>query len=94
MTENWHHLGGGFYLVRTQAGFRQAARHYLLDPADREHLTGRQEANELIEDVAGFPTSYPAVCAFSLGYRGQRFLRADCLHVNALLDGLRRGQEG
>lgn len=71
---NWRYLGNGFYLVRTQAGFKQAAHHFL-----------NERDPKLVSDVQGYPRSYPAVCVFSLTYQGYHALDANVLHVNSLM---------
>lgn len=66
---NWQHLSGSFYMVRTQAGFRNALRHYL----EGEGL-----------DCRGYPRTYPAMVCFSHGYNGSIYVRADVIHVKAV----------
>lgn len=73
---NWRHLGNGFYLARTQAGFRQAAKSYL---GQDWH-----EPDAMLREMVGHPTSYPAICVFGVAYHGYHYLTATCMHVNAL----------
>lgn len=54
---NFEHIFGTFYVVRTQAGFKQAIRHYLKGASD-------------VENCAGYPTSYPAAVSFNHRYDG------------------------
>jgi hypothetical protein len=64
--ENLRHVGGPFYVVRTQAGFRRALKQFF----------GR-----VPERLEGHPTSYPSLICLSTGYSGYMFARADCMHV-------------
>lgn len=68
--ENCKRIKGSIYLVRTQAGFRSAARRF------------RDGDKEL--EVRGYPRSYPSVVFFSMGYSGDLFVRADVIHVKTL----------
>jgi len=72
--ENMQHIKGGFYLVRTQAGFRQAFKHY------------EQEGDIKPSEVHGWPKKYPSLVVFSEGYAGYTFIRAQCIHINKLKD--------
>lgn len=71
LPDNWTHVEGPFYIVRTQAGLKQALRHH-------GKLSG--------EDVRGYPRSYPALVCFSNGYSGSEWIRVDAVHLNTLLD--------
>jgi len=73
---NFTYIGEGFYVVRTQAGFKQAVKHF----------RGPNSST----DVEGHPTSYPAVVALSIGYRGYNYVQSSCLHVNEFRKGLDR----
>jgi hypothetical protein len=67
---NFQHICGSFYLVRTQAGFVQAVKHYWRsDPVDWDR-------------VEGYPRSYPSLISISTGYRGYTYIRVDVHHVN------------
>lgn len=67
---NFKYIGNGFYIVRTQAGFRQAFRAYL----------GVSEKAEL----RGYPKSYPAIVSFSEQYAGYIYHIAKCIPFNEL----------
>lgn len=71
LPDNWTHVEGPFYIVRTQAGLKQALRHH-------GKLSG--------EDVRGYPRSYPALVCFSNGYSGSEWIRVDTVHLNTLLE--------
>lgn len=71
LPDNWTHVRGSFYIVRTQAGLRQALRHF-----------GRMND----EEVRGHPTSYPSLISISVGYTGNTFFRVDAVHLNRLQD--------
>lgn len=70
--ENMVHIKGGFYLVRTQAGFLQAFKHY------------EQDGDCKPSEVKGWPKTYPSLVVFSYGYNGDLFIRAQCIHINQL----------
>lgn len=67
-------LGSGMYLVRTQAGFKQALKH-----ADCSEAK--------LYDT--YPKSYPCVISLTLGYDGSSFVHMSYVHVNDLLTALR-----
>jgi hypothetical protein len=72
---NFTYLGQGFYVCRTQAGFKQALRHYAgTDYPDFARA----------DDIVGYPDTYPSVVALSIGYRGSQYIRANCMHVNEM----------
>jgi hypothetical protein len=75
---NFTKIGHGFYVVRTQAGFKQAIKHYV----------GADEYSEWKDDIEGHPDSYPSVVHLSIGYRGDNYVRASCMHVNEFRKGL------
>lgn len=72
---NWKHIGSSFYLVRTQAGFRQALNHWKkkMDYDDDDNMR-----------LLGFPKAYPAIVSFSDGYRGYHYIRCNVVHVNKM----------
>lgn len=74
MPKNMEHIRGNFYLVRTQAGFRQAFKHY------------EEDGDIKPSEVRGWPRSYPSLVAFSQGYEGYTYIRAQCIHINKLKD--------
>jgi hypothetical protein len=76
-TPNFYPIGNGFYVVRTQAGFKQAVRDFW-GPDD-----GRPE-------VVGYPLSYPSVVALSAGYKGYTYVQASCMHINEFRKGLEK----
>lgn len=76
---NFEHLGGGHYTVRTQAGFKQALRHY--------HAPYGEEA-----DVRGYPSSYPSLIHISTAYCGYHYTVVDSISINALLKSIARSE--
>lgn len=65
---NFEHIFGPVYAVRTQAGFKQAAKHF---------LKGIESSTS-----HGYPTSYPAVVSFEYRYDGGgHVLVASCENV-------------
>ena len=75
---NFVRLGGGYYLTRTQAGFKQAAKAWAGD-----------QYKELSErGITGFPVSYPAVCSFGTEYQGYFSMHASCCTVREFRETL------
>lgn len=72
---NMTHLKGGFYIVRTQAGFRQAYRQFVevsendVDPPP---------------ELYGHPIKYPSFVAFNTDYNGTVYVNAQCIHLDKL----------
>jgi hypothetical protein len=75
MRENWKHISGGFYTVRTQAGFRQAVRHFA-GAMDGEY------------EIKGFPNEYPALVSLSIGYSGNEWIRVQSLPFHGVLQAI------
>lgn len=67
---NMSFLGGGLYIVRTQAGFNQALRHF--------------HAPDSAEDVRGYPTAYPSMVHLASVYNGNIYTRAECFPLNEI----------
>lgn len=81
-TSNYRHLGKGFYLVRTQAGFKQAAKHWW-GPENGDVF----DSHDYNYDTANYPTSYPCLIVFSSIYMGGSYaLGINCIHVNRIKD--------
>lgn len=72
---NFKHIESNFYICYTQAGFKKAVKHY------NEMNIGSKYA---LEDLKGYPKSYPSIVVFSWEYTGYHFIRANCIHVNKL----------
>ena len=70
---NYEHVGGNIYIVRTQAGFKQARRHWGL-------YISSMEGN----DSEGYPSSYPSLVTFSAEYRGYHYTRVYAVHLNSV----------
>jgi hypothetical protein len=72
---NFKQIARGVYVVRTQAGFKQAIKHwYQCWP----------------EDIRGYPEKYPSVVSFSEGYDGGSWtVVSHCTHVNDMIRHLK-----
>lgn len=82
---NMKHLGMNKYLVRTQAGFKQAIKHY--DPAQVLHISEQYSFS--------YPKKYPSVVEFGSWYAGCDYLWSRCTpiaeyrqYLSNLLDAL------
>ena len=82
---NWRYAGNGYFLVRTQAGFKQALKHFV----------GQNDFS--LTQLEGFPRAYPSVVRFSWAYRGCDYVQAHCVpldrfkqQMQALLDDLQK----
>ena len=68
---NMKHLGGSKYVVRTQAGFKQAIKHY--DPNKDLHVSEQYGFR--------YPISYPSVVEFGWNYYGAEYLWSICTPI-------------
>jgi hypothetical protein len=69
---NMTYLGGSLYIVRTQAGFEQAVKHFERpDPVDWN-------------EVEGYPKSYPSLLVLHRMYRGYTYVHVEAHHVKNL----------
>ena len=66
-----------FYLVKTEAGFKQAFDHF----SPGEDLPG--------EDSSDYPKSYPCLVVLTRGYNGNDYIDVDWIPVNKLLKYLK-----
>lgn len=66
----------GMYVVRTQAGFKQAVKDYLGDDFTMQSFNS----------VEGIPTRYPCVVSLCDSYRGYHFIKVNTVHLNVLHD--------
>lgn len=73
--ENMKYLGNGFYLVKTQAGFRKAIKHF------------NGESKETRE-VYSYPRTYPSIVHLSSGYRGYHYTSVGVLSVSTFMKRL------
>ena len=79
MKPNFESLDDSFYLVRTQAGFKQALRNEFADRFSEKGF------NEMIKHhVREYPKSYPCIVSLTWGYNGADFFDCSCIHVNKL----------
>lgn len=78
MTEpktNYEYLGFNTYVCRTQAGFKQALKHY----AKAYELDG--DFQSIKNRLNGYPKSYPSKVVFTINY-GYRTIEANCVPIN------------
>lgn len=75
--DNFKHVSGDIYIVRTQAGFKNALKRYV-----GPHRT--EEFRDTLDYLVGYPKSYPSVVSFSTEYQGYHYVKANCVHVNKL----------
>lgn len=78
---NWRALDSGRYMVRTQAGLKQALKHWLV-LHDYQYDIRRQ-------DFRGYPKQYPAVVWFSWDYHRSNSKDVFWLSLNDYADRLR-----
>lgn len=76
---NFEPLGQNFYIVRTQAGFRKAVRHY--NGGDKPPKG----------TVLGYPHSYPSFVSFS-DYQGFS-INVSCIHLKRLASAIKTNEE-
>lgn len=76
--DNFTHIGEDFYVVRTQAGFKQAIKHWNSDLFEEQCR------------VINWPVQYPLVVTFSVGYSGTLFIRTHGIHLNTIKEALRQ----
>lgn len=79
---NWRYLGGGLYLVRTQAGFKQALKSWLEE--HEYHYDG-----VTYREFNGYPKSYPSVVSFEYDYHRSGRKEAYCQPLHEYADSLR-----
>ena len=72
ITDNRERITPCLYIVRTQAGFKQAAKEFW--NCDSK------------PDVSGYPTTYPSMVVFSDGYAGYNYVRANCYALNFITE--------
>jgi len=74
---NMRHLAYGFYLVRSQAGFRKALKHY-----------GQGDMPNTASAI--WPDSYPAVVSVAIDNTcGARWAITSWMHVNKIMEEIR-----
>ncbi len=59
------------FVVRTQAGFRQALKAW-----------GGKVKGDTIHD---WPTAYPSLVTFTVGYCGYHYVQCTAIHLNTLM---------
>lgn len=81
LLENFRRLRSGYYLVRTQAGFKQAIKHWLEVTEYGYSITWRE--------FEGYPTAYPSVVRFEYDHMRTNRKLAHCVPLNEYADDLR-----
>lgn len=71
---NYQIIQNGMYIVRTQAGLRQAGIHFC---GDSETYKMYNIKNIRIK-------SYPSLVVFGFGYEGYHYLKIRSIHINKL----------
>jgi hypothetical protein len=79
ITDNREKLTPCLYIVRTQAGFKQAAKEFWNSDSK--------------PDIKGYPKSYPALVVFSDGYAGYNYVRANCYALNFITEAIARHEK-
>lgn len=74
MKPNYEYIGFNTYVCRTQAGFKQALKHY----AKAYELGEFKEVNNRLN---GYPKSYPSKVIFTYTY-GWNTIEANCIPIN------------
>lgn len=78
---NWRQLDSGHYLVRTQAGYKQALKHWIRAMDWEGELKCRE--------FRGYPKSYPSVVSFSWDYHRSNERRAHSTPLASYASNLR-----
>lgn len=78
---NMRLLPNGRYLVRTQAGFKKASRHWV---SKHNHDSGGATPK-----ILGFPRSYPSVVYFEFDHVRTQSICAHCTHIKKFAANLR-----
>lgn len=73
---NMQPLGQGFYIVRTQAGFKAALKRYFDEMPERDI-------------IFNWPKKYPALIALSTGYEGYHYPQVKVLPLGDLKAALK-----
>ncbi len=73
-------IGNGFYIVRTQAGFKKAVKHYW----------GKDEE---FPEIDRHPGSYPMVVCLTTGYKGDMYVQVRGIHINDMLKGIKFSED-
>lgn len=80
---NYEHVGGNVYVVRTQAGFKQARRHWGI------YISGSEGT-----DCDSYPASYPSLVTFSAEYRGYHYTHVFTMHLKATFPIINKHHQG
>lgn len=83
--ENYTRIQSGLYIVRTQAGFKQAFRGCTC-------ATSPEEFQKELDRLEGYPKSYPSLVAFSKEYRGYHYTVANCVAINTVLEAIKESE--
>ena len=86
---NYEHLGFNTYMCRTQAGFKQALKHF----GKRYEITDGRGNNASLQNLKdrlrGYPKCYPSKVEFSYVYCGGDYdIVAKCLPVRKAVEVL------
>lgn len=78
---NYYRIHSGLYVVRTQAGFKQALKKF----SGLEHLEHGEERYEIVGNP---PTTYPSLVTFRFEYVGYHYVNVNHTHMNQLRERL------
>lgn len=78
---NFERIAPCLYIVRTQAGFKQAAKTYNDGVMPEKGY------------MQGYPVSYPSLVAFSECYQGYHYVRAMCYPLSMITDAIALHEE-
>ena len=70
---NLTEIGGGFYIVRTQAGFKKLIK---------------QRSDDYTKEIDCYPTKYPVLVCVTEGYEGYWYHQVRAIHLNDLKKAL------
>lgn len=82
---NFKYVSDSVYIVRTQAGFESAVKHYAID-------RGYSDFREIFDYLEGYPKSYPSLVSFATEYAGYHYVRARCVHINTLTKAIEESE--
>lgn len=77
---NYERIARGVYVVRTQAGFRNAVKEFA-NPEDTKRM---------FQEMEGYPKSYPSLICLAFEYRGYHYVRVTAVPLNEVKEVLSR----
>lgn len=77
---NYERMAHGVYVVRTQAGFRNAVKEF----------AGREDTKRMFQEMRGYPKSYPSMVCLAFEYRGYHFVSVTAIPLTQVKEVLSR----